>query len=227
MPDNDLLILIVLAVVAGFLLLRLRNVLGERTGFEDPEQYSQRKKQPDGNGGVVVPMPQRDAAPDDSDIFAYAEPDSALGQNLQKIKRAEPDFNVQEFVDGSKRAYEMLLVAFEAGDVETLRTFLAPDVFTPFSEAIEHRKREGLSVDMRFVGIRSAEPTEASYDEDTGRAEITMRFAAEVITATRNARGEIVAGDPSAVQRTAHVWTFARTIGSDDPNWVLSATSDR
>lgn len=226
MADNDLLILLILAVVAGFLLLRLRNVLGERTGFEDPERYSRQSEPAEGDqGGVVVPMPQRGEPRDDSDIFAYTEPDSDLGKTLKAIKNIEPDFDVRSFVDGAKGAYEMLLTAFEAGDKETLQPYLSDEVFTAFSEAIDHRRREGLNVDMRFVGIRSAEPREASLDPATRRAEISVRFVAEVVTATRDAQGELVAGDPSAVQRTADVWTFARTVGSPDPNWVLTGTS--
>ena len=226
MADNDLLILFILAVVAGFLLLRLRNVLGERTGFEDPDRY-RRQSEPaeEDQGGVVVPMPQRGEQRDDSDIFAYTEPDTELGKALKAIKNVEPGFDVRAFVEGSKGAYEMLLTAFEASDKETLRPFLSDEVFTAFSEAIDHRRSEGLNVDMRFVGIRTAEPMEASFDAATRRAEISVRFVAEVVTATRDAQGEIVAGDPSAVQRTADVWTFARTVGTSDPNWVLTGTS--
>lgn len=229
MQNNDLVILLVLAAVAGFLLLRLRSVLGERTGFEDPDAYKGAPKaasEPErtADEDVVVPMGRHAAADDDSDIFAYAEPDSDLGKGLKSIKEADPEFDVRDFVDGAKGAYEMLLTAFDNGDKETLKPFLAPDVFTAFSEAIDHRRAEGLSVDMRFVGIRTAEPVEARFEHADSRAEVSIRFVAEVITATRNAQGDIVAGDPSAVERISDVWTFARVVTTGDPNWILTAT---
>lgn len=225
MSENDLVILVVLAAAAGFLLLKLRNVLGERTGFEKPDQPTP----PDNGAGaaqdqVVTPFPNRDRARDDSDIFAYAEPDTPLGEGLKKIKAHEPSFNTHEFMDGAKSAYEMLLTAFEAGDKASLRPYLSAEVFTAFSDAIDDRSSRGLSVDMRFVGFRSAEPVEAIVDEKTQEAEVSVRFVAEIVTATRNAQGEIVEGDPAAVRKITDVWTFSRTLGRSDPNWILAAT---
>lgn len=229
MSDNDLIIIVGLAALAGFLLLRLRNVLGERDGFEDHERMRRTKEAArqaatNGTGGVVTPLPSRSNMDQDDDIFAFAEPSSELGKALKSIKEADPSFQVREFMEGARGAYEMILTAFENGDVETLRPFLDQPVFTAFSEAIEQRNAKGLSVDMRFVGFRSAEPTEARFVTEEGRAEVTVRFVAEVVTATRNAQGEVVEGDLTAVQKINDVWTFARTVASDDPNWLLIAT---
>lgn len=225
MSENDLVILVVLAAAAGFLLLKLRNVLGERTGFENPDRVLKPDSQAGGGDeSVVTPFPGRDRARDDSDIFAFAEPDSPLGQSLKKIKNLDAEFNTHAFVDGAKAAYEMLLTAFEAGDKATLKPYLSSEVFTAFSEAIDDRLSRGLSVEMRFIGFRSAEPVEATLDEATREAEISVKFVAEIITATRNAQGEIVEGDPAAVRKITDVWTFTRDLGRSDPNWILVAT---
>lgn len=227
MPENDLLILIILAAVAAFLLFRLRNVLGERTGYENPEEYGRPpERDGGGDGGVVVPMPQRGAMQDDADIFAYTELDSELGQGLKAIKAADPSFDAREFVEGSKVAYEMLLSAFESGDRDTLKSFLSPEVFTAFSEAIDKRESDRLSVDMRFIGFKSAEPIEASFNPETKFGEVSVRFVAEIVSTTRNEQGDVVEGDPATVQKTTEVWTFRRRLGASDPNWTLVATGD-
>ena len=142
---------------------------------------------------------KRRPADPDEDIFAFAEVDSELGQSLKAIKSAEPSMDVRQFMDGAKGAYEMLLTAFESGDKETLKPFLASDVYEAFAAAIDDRKAKNLSSDMRFVGIKTAEPVSASFDQSSRQAEITVRFVAEVIMAVRDATGEVVDGDPSTV----------------------------
>lgn len=228
MSDSDLLTLVILAAVAGFLLFRLRSVLGERTGFEKQDDSAfgdagARASAGDAASNNVVNL-NRQPANADEDIFAFAELDTPLGQGLKRIKTEVKDFDTREFVEGSKAAYEMLLTAFEEGDRSNLRDFLSDDVFAAFDQAIASREKENLSVDMRFVGIRSAEPIEAAVHEDGGRAEVTMRFVAEVVRTVRNSAGEIVDGDPSAVTKISDVWTFAKSTASRDPNWLLVAT---
>ncbi|MEL6978226.1 MAG: Tim44/TimA family putative adaptor protein [Pseudomonadota bacterium] len=229
MGDNDLIILIGLAAVAGFLLLRLRNVLGERGGFEDHERIRRAKEagaqsSAEGSNGVVTPMPQRPQSDQDDDIFAYAEPNSELGQALRSIKETDPSFEVGGFMDGAKGAYELILTAFENGDKKGLKPYLEKEVYDAFADAIDQREAQGLSVEMRFVGFRSAEPIEASLDQGSRKAEVSVRFNAEVVTATRNESGEVVEGDPSAVRRITDVWTFGKIVPSRDPVWLLVAT---
>lgn len=230
MGDNDLIILIGLAAIAGYLLLRLRNVLGERGGFEDNDRIRRAKEAPNGAAeqpnGTVTPMPQRASAEHDDDIFAYAEPNSDLGRTLREIKNADSSFQVGAFMDGARAAYEIILTAFENSDKQELKPLLDGAVFTAFSQAIDQREQAGLSVEMRFVGFKSAEPVEANFDPSARRAEVTVRFVAEIVTATRNTQGEIVEGDPSAVRRINDVWTFARTVPSRDPVWLLVATGE-
>lgn len=224
MADSNLIILVLLAATAGFLLLRLRSILGTRQGFEDPSKYRRAAQpEPGSAGDNVVPLPRRQDD-DDDDIFAVAEPDSDLGRSLKAIKDADPSFDVRGFIEGSKAAYEMLLTAFEHGDKQTLRPYLSDDVYEAFEAAIDDRESRGLTVEMRFIGFRSAEPTEAAYSDATRLAEITMRFVSEILTTTRNAEGDIVDGDPKAVQKVTEIWTFARNIDADTPDWKLVAT---
>ena len=229
MNDNELLTTIVLAAIALFLLLRLRNVLGERSGFEDPEKFVRRREAPSSDDNVVTPFPgaqQRSGDAPDADILAVAPADSDLAKQLVAIKRKEPLFSVSEFMGGARGAYEMLLTAFENGDKDTLQPFLAPDVFTAFSDAIEQRRSRGLNVEMRFVGLERAELVDAKLNEDTGVAELSVRYSADVISATKNADGEVVEGDESAVQRISDVWTYSRMLGNPDPNWTLTETGE-
>ena len=229
MLNDDLLILLILAAVAGFLLFRLRNVLGERTGFENPEEYARPLRESESETGAnsannVVPMPKSTAAEDDSDIFSFTEIDTELGQTLKRMKAAEPGFDVRVFMDGARAAYEMLLMAYETGDKDTLREYLADHVFALFAESIDARRAKNLNVDVRFVGIRAAEPVDATFDDGSGEAKITVKYSAEIIMSARNDKGEVVEGDPSAVRRINDVWTYSRTLGVGDPNWTLIDT---
>jgi predicted lipid-binding transport protein (Tim44 family) len=140
------------------------------------------------------------------------------------MKMAEPGFSVSEFLTGARGAYEMILMAFERGDVEGLRPFLAPDVMATFEEVIRQREEQGLSIDASFVGLRELILQDATFDRGNNEAEVTVRFVAELTSVVRNASGEVVEGDPNAIKRQRDVWTFARRMGSNDPNWVLVAT---
>lgn len=230
MSDNELFITIILAAVAGFLLFKLRGILGERTGFEDPEKFVRPRESQSSTDDVVTPFPNarspHAADQPDADILAYADAGTPLAAGLAQIKQREPSFHVGEFMQGARGAYEMLLTAFNNGDEETLKPFLAPDVFTAFSEAIAQRKQRGLVIEMRFVGLEKAELTEARVNEDAGLAEVSVRYAADVILATKNADGAIVEGDATAVRRISDVWTYARMLGTPDPNWTLTATGE-
>lgn len=229
--NDDGLILLILAAVAGFLLFRLRSVLGDRSGLENTEEYGRKpvetdRPAQDRSEGNVVPLPGASDQQSDADIFSYTEVDSELGQALKAIKNAEPGFDVREFMDGARAAYEMLLMAFETGDKDTLRQFLSQEVFDLFSSVIDDRRARELSIDVRFVGIRSAEPIVASLDPATNTAEVTVRYAAEIIMSARNPQGEVVEGDPSTVRRINDVWTYSRVLGRGDPNWILVATGE-
>ncbi|WP_227285596.1 Tim44/TimA family putative adaptor protein [Boseongicola sp. H5] len=210
--------LLVLAGIAIFLILRLRNVLGTRDGFEKPPVARVESK----------PGPRRDfeviEGGPDRDITDHVDDGSDAAKALAAMKLAEPGFSVSEFLGGARGAYEMILMAFESGDVDALRPFLADDVMDTFEDVIRQREEQGLSIDASFVGIRELTLHDASFDRDTSTAEIAVRFVGELTSVVRNSDGEIVEGDPTEIKRQRDVWTFSRAMGSSDPNWILVAT---
>ena len=212
---SQLVQIIVLAGVALFLVLRLRNVLGTREGFENttaPVQSTKRKFEVIDGGG------------EDFDISNYIELDSDSGKALAAMKRVEPDFSVEVFTGGARQAYEMILMAFENGDLGFLEQYLAPDVYESFSSAITTRVDSGLTVEANFIGVSGVKLSEAKFDEENREAEITMKFTGELTSVVRNAEGEIVEGDAKHIKKQSDVWTFARLMGGDNPNWLLLGT---
>lgn len=216
--NSSLLSLLVLAGIAIFLILRLRSVLGSREGFEKtPARPVASRSGPRREFEVI------EGGPDD-DITDYVDNDSDAAKALAAMKMTEPGFNVREFLQGARGAYEMILMAFERGDVDELRNFLAGDVLETFETVIRQREEQGLKIDAEFVGIRELDLQSATFDRGSGEAEITVRFVGELTSVVRNADGEVIEGDASEIKRQRDVWTFARTMGSDNPNWLLVAT---
>jgi hypothetical protein len=213
--------LLVLAAVAIFLILKLRSVLGTREGFEKPatpiEDARPRALRRDFE--VIEGGPDRD-------ILDHAPEGSPAARALAAMKAAEPSFSVSEFLTGARGAYEMILMAFEKGDLSAVRPFLSDDVNGSFTEVIDARTREGLTIEATFVGLRELGLQDASFDQASREGEITVRFVGELNSVVRNKAGEVVEGSPTAIKRQRDVWTFARRMGVDDPNWQLVATGD-
>ena len=216
--NSSLLSLLVLAGIAIFLILRLRSVLGTRDGFEKPAARPAPAGRPARREFEVI-----EGGPD-QDITDHVEDGSDAAKALAAMKLAEPGFSVTEFLQGARGAYEMILMAFERGDVEGLRRFLADDVMETFETVIRDREAQGLLIEAEFVGVREIALHGASFARDGNEAEVTVRFVGELTSVVRNADGAIVEGDPNEIKRQRDVWTFARRMGSDDPNWVLVAT---
>lgn len=220
--NSNMLQILVLLGVAVFLILRLRSVLGTREGFE---------KKP-----VPLDGPERDVTPrrdfevieggPDTDITDHVPDGSDSAKALAAMKMAEPGFNVTEFLGGAKGAYEWILMSFENGDMDDVQGFLSEELSEAFSEVIEQRNEQGLTVEAEFVGVRETTLVEAAFDRDTREGEVTVRFVGELTFVVRNDEGEIVEGDPTEIKRQKDVWTFARVMGSDDPNWRLVATGE-
>lgn len=211
--------LLVLAGIALFLILRLRNVLGTREGFEQERTPN----------GQAEPTPvRRDfeviEGGIDHDIADHIDVSSKSGKALAAMKTAEPAFSVTEFLSGGRGAYEMILMAFENGERDTLKQFLSDDVYTSFANVIETRETEGLRVDASFIGVRELKLTSAQFDESNREGEITIKFVGELTSVVRDKAGEIVEGNPEEVKRQKDIWTFARVMGSSDPNWQLVST---
>ena len=215
--------LLVLAGVALFLILRLRSVLGTREGFEKP---------PVSQSGALEGARSRrpefeviEGGPD-ADITDHVPEGSDAAKALAAMKLIEPDFSVTDFLSGAGGAYEMILMAYENGDLSEVREFLESEVADSFQQVIDMRADKGLSVEASFVGLRDIGIADARFDRDTNEAEITLRFTGELTYAVRDFDGKIVEGDPTEIKRQRDVWTFARVMGSDDPNWQLVATGE-
>jgi predicted lipid-binding transport protein (Tim44 family) len=215
---NSIVSLLVLAGIAVFLILRLRSVLGTREGFEqpraegEPEQDDMRKPFEVIEGGV------------DNDVFDNVEQGSRAGENLIALKKLDPNFSVTEFLSGAHSAYEMILMAFENGDLSDVSDFISDDVEEAFQSVIDSRAAAGLTVEAKFMGLHEAQIIEVEFDETDDEEEIKVRFVSELTSVARDASGTVVEGDPNLVKRQKDIWTFARSVQSDDPNWQLVAT---
>ena len=214
--NSPLIQLLVLAGIAIFLILRLKNVLGTREGFEKPRepQVQQSRRQ---EFEVIEGGPDRD-------ITDHVDEDSREAQELAAMKRIEPGFSVSEFVQGARGAYEMIVMGFETGELDGIRPFLAEDVFQTFIDVIADREDKGLTIEAEFIGVREVSVVGASFDKDSNLAEVTMRFVGELTSVVRDKGGDIIEGDPTHVKKQKDTWTFARTMGADDPNWQLVST---
>lgn len=228
--------IIIWAMIAGFIFLRLRSVLGRHTGDEQPPQgrnsrnYGQQSgKRPAGSGEDSQDgQDGRDAdfanagAAEDGGIGPFHGLAPQVRQGLESIWRRDKSFDLETFMDGAKKAYEVILEGFWAGSRDDIQPFISEDIFDQFSSAINAREEEGLTVENKLV-----ETTELSIDEarlEGDIAEITLRFISDIISITRNRDGDLVEGDMSDAVKVTDIWTFAKSTRSQDPNWTLIAT---
>ena len=211
------LFIVLLAMVAGFLALRLYSVLGKRTGHEQPLPRAAEL------AAAVLP---RTADPVVEARVAPPKPiETGAEAGLRAIVAAEPSFDVTRFVDGAQAAYRLTLEAFWRGDEEALADLVNDDVRASFIAAIEARRAAGETLDNRLVSIERVTLVEAGVGE--GRAaHIVVRFDADIAAVTRDANGAVVAGSLTDAVETHDLWTFARTLKSADPNWKLADTDE-
>ena len=216
--------IVLVAMVAGFIFLRLRSVLGRRTGHERqrPDPYQMREGAEDN----VVSMPERETPAEDehsreAEAALWAE-DSPVGAGLTQIKIADHRFEPGSFVDGARTAYEMIVTAFAKADRETLKQMLNDEVYENFEAAIADRETQQQQMETTITAIKSADIVDAGMN---GRsAEITVKFLSDMISVLRDPAGENVGGQPQEREVT-DIWTFARDTRARDPNWMLIATS--
>ncbi len=218
--NSPVLQLLVLAGIAIFLILRLRSVLGTREGFEKPNAPPALPKGRKKHDFEVI-----EGGPD-RDIVDHVDAGTDAASALAAMKGADPSFNVGEFLGGARGAYEMILMAFERGDLGTVRPFISEEVYEAFATVVEDRKSKGLTVEATFVGINDLTLRDAAFDKATGEAEITVRFGAELTQAVRDRAGDVIEGSTSDIKRQRDVWTFERRMATDDPNWILVATGE-
>ena len=212
--------IILFAMVAAFLILRLRSVLGRRTGDERrPENFSRRAEQAADNN--VVPLGDRGGAVPARP--GTAKPGDAVAVGLEKIRSVDPAFDPAQFLEGARVAFEMIVAAFADGDKTRLRPLLSEDVYKPFAEALDERRTAGETLESRIAQLKSIDIVEAGL---AGRfARVTVKFVSDQINVLRAHDGSIVDGDPDTPIEKTDFWTFARDTRSGDPNWVLVTTA--
>jgi len=212
--------LIFFAVVAVFLVMRLRSVLGRRTGKEqrrDPSVGAPAANQPAPPRELPRRLPELAAKP-----AIGGEAASPLAAGIARIRQADPSFEENQFAVGARAAFEMIVHDFAAADAATLRHLLNDEVFANFNGAIEERRKAGHILSTTLVGIRSLDIIEA--DLQNRNAVVTVKIVSDQIKVTQDAQGKTVQGDPIAVTAITDIWTFSRNTRSRDPNWTLVAT---
>ena len=213
-------VIVILALVALFIGLRLYSVLGERTGHEQ-----QPILKPADSDAPVQARPAQPATTVppviDSADLAYLP---LAGPGVRAILAADPTFDVARFLEGAKAAYRMILESFWKGDLSPVRGHVDDHVFDTFNEAVEQRKKDSLTLENRLIGIDQIVISEANLDHAV--ATVTVRFEADIAAVTRNGKGEVVAGSLSDAVQTRDLWTFRRDTSSRDPNWLLIETDE-
>ena len=195
--------ILILAVIAGLVLLRLRSVLGRRTGHEKT----------------------------DTSRFTYEEPQKNKEEEVTKIQpnidskpKGDGWFDQKDFLNGASNAYELIVTNFENGNIAALKPFLSEPVMSSFEEVIEKRNANDEKVEFNFIGIESSEIVHK--DLKSNPMEVTVRFISEMITCIKNSKDEVISGSVNQVQKITDIWTFAKNKNSKNPNWLLVATSD-
>lgn len=213
-------VIVILALVALFIGLRLYSVLGERTGHE--QQPILKPADPDSviEPRVAQPSMTPPSAGDSGDM-AYLP---TAGPGVRAILAADQSFDVARFLEGAKSAYRMILEAYWKGDLDTMKPHVDGHVLEAFSDAVKQREKDGLTLDNRLVAIEQAVIAEAGLEQTV--AAVTVRFEADIAAVTRNKEGEVVAGSLSDAVQTRDLWTFRRDIAASDPNWLLIETDE-
>ena len=211
----------ILAAVAIFLFWRLRAVLGSRDGFE--KTIKEIKKSSDVVSNQRVIDETKNDSPDD-DIFDYVEENSKNAQVFKKMKEYDSDFSVNKFGSGAKMAYEIILMAFERGDTEKLKTLLEKKVLTSFKSVIDKRKKDGVIVDAKFIGMRDIRIINASFSQKTKIADVTLSFKSEITTVVRDSKGTIIEGHPDEIKKQKDTWVFTKNLSEKSPIWFLKST---
>jgi predicted lipid-binding transport protein (Tim44 family) len=227
---------IIFLALAVFIFLRLRSVLGQRTGRErppyDPYSTSDAVRSPASDKVVTLPpRPVTEAAaarpvevqsPPADRWKGVAETGSSIAAGLDAIAAADSSFDAKHFIAGARAAYEMIVTAFAEGDRRQLRSLLSREVFEGFDAAIGEREGRGEIAETRFVSVDGSTITGAELR--ARNAQMTVRFVSKLVSATRDRSGTVIEGNAEKVTDVTDVWTFARDISSRDPNWKVVAT---
>ena len=191
--------IILLAIIAGFIILRLRGILGRRTGHE--------KK-------------------DFGDLFGKKVTQSG---NEKKVVNSSPgkldDAAKEQFIKGAKEAYEMIITSFAKGDKKTLKPLLNKEIYQNFSDEIDHRKKENLKSELTFVAVKSAKIK--NFEKKDNIYTFTVNFVSEIITCKKDKNNKVVEGNPDIIKTVNDVWKFSKNMWSQDPTWYLVETANK
>ena len=230
---------VIFAVLAVFVVWKLRSVLGTRTGTERPpfDPFAARRKASDaqanaaGETGKIIRLPGADARPSEAAPVAtgageqwadFVNPDTRAAEGLDRIKSADPSFSAAAFIEGARAAYELIVSAYASGDRNALTPLLSKDVLDSFGASIAEREAKGRKIETTFVSMDKSVIEDAQLRDRS--AQITVKFQPKLITVTRDRDGAVVDGSPDQVADVTDLWTFARPIDAPDPNWKLVAT---
>lgn len=210
--------IILFAMIAGFLVLRLRGVLGRRTGQQRRRDPIARPAETPGDN--LVTLAKRRAPPPP---VVTATPADAVAAGMERIRGADPGFEAASFLEGARVAFEMIVGAFAAGDKTRLRPLLSDEVYKPFTAAIDERAAAGETLETRILRLKQLDIVEAAL---IGRlARVTVKFVSDQVNVLRAKDGRIIDGDTDTPIEKTDFWSFTRDTGSSDPNWALAATA--
>lgn len=242
MFDSKTLIIIAVAV---FVIMRLRSVLGTRTGYQAPPVDREEMKksrdaanqnQAENTADNVVPLPTRKTGakqqtvkrvkatvdPITKSINEYAKSGTKLNKGLKLVAETSAQFEPNNFVDGARMAYEMIVTAFADGDKKALKGLLSKEVYEGFAGVITEREKAGHKIHTTFIGIDKSNIKAANVENN--EALVTVQFMSQIVSATLDKDDEIIEGDNEEIIEVNDIWTFARDTRSKDPNWKLVAT---
>jgi len=223
--------IIFFAMIAAFLVLRLRSVLGKRTGNEKPRRtpFDAQANQRQARDDNVIDLPgrresQAETPDDESGVPVRPSPGAASSHlpGVDAVHAADHDFDPDVFLGGARAAFEMIVDAFARGDKDALRPLLADQVFEGFATAIDEREAAGETMETELLGFKSISIVEAGVVDRV--ASVTVQFETDQVNVVRDRDGAVTDGDADHIARVIDIWTFARDTGSRDPNWALVAT---
>ncbi len=206
--------ILIFAALSIYLFLKLRDVLGTRTGTENPPSFMADENDADSK---VVPFPQGG-----KDMIIEGEFSPPLQEAISKLEKRDSSFEIHDFLDGAKKAFQMVIEAFSRNDVETLRMLLTKAVFYQFEKAINERKAQGHVLERHIENILNADPLEISFDDVMVR--IHVKFVTDQLIITRDGDKLILDNPSRMITRLIDIWTFERKIQNSDDFWLLSAT---
>jgi len=210
------------AMVAAFIALRLRSVLGRRTGQERRRTQGYGDMDTSGSTDNVVPIGERGIVTPESDLAIAALSDEDIKAELTRIRQVDHSFDLSQFLSGAKLAFEMIVEAYAAGDKETLQPLLADQVFRGFARAIDERVAIEQTLDTQLITVGDPTVLEAKLADSAAR--VTLRFESEQVNIVHDRDGNVVEGDVDQAEEVIDIWTFERDTRDDDPNWILIET---